>query len=304
MFVMFETKLVSILFSEKIKKIKYDRESGANQLTLNALNLLQSFSRKSKNGTSQSFVKDFSEFGYKIFKIRPNIAPIQNLISQIVYEVNNLEDDDMNSIRSYIISRIEELSKLSQLAVKKSAKFASALIHNSDNVATCSYSSTILETLKTAAQEKKIFKVLVAESKSPDGKFSYGRILASFLKSLKIEVDVFLDEMIYKNIPKANCVLVGADSIFWDKSIINGNPTYGVAIEADENNIPFYSVCETTKVNTLHFMGNNVEIGEGFDLIPANLITELVTELGTLSDEKLWKIIKEKTKFYQIFNVT
>lgn len=301
---MLQTKMVSILFSEKIKKIKYDRESGASQLALNALNLLQSFSRKSKNETSQSFVKDFSELGNKIFKIRPNIAPIQNLVAQIVYEVNNLEDDDMNSIRSYIISRIEELSKLSQIAVKKSAKSASAFIHNSDNVATCSYSSTILETLKTAAQEEKIFKVFVAESKSPDGKFSYGRILASFLKSLKIEVEVFLDDMIYKNIPKTNCVLVGADSIFWDRSIVNGSPTYGVAIEAEENNIPFYSVCETAKVNTLHFMGNNIEIREGFDLIPSNLITELVTEMGALSDEKLLKIIKEKTKFYQIFNET
>ncbi|MEJ2242265.1 MAG: hypothetical protein P8Y18_08995, partial [Candidatus Bathyarchaeota archaeon] len=257
----------------------------------------------SQNKTSQSFVKDFSELGYSIVKIRPNIAPIQNLVAQIVYEVNNLEDDNIDYLRSYIISRIEELSKLFKSSIKKSAQFASSLIHNSDYVATCSYSSTILETFKTAVEQEKSFKVLVAESKSSDGKYNYGRILASFLKSLKIQVEVFLDDMIYKNIPKSNYVLVGADSIFWDGSILNGSPTYGVAIEAEENNIPLYSVCETSKVNTLHFLGKNVEIKEGFDLIPANLITELVTEKGALSDEQLLEIIKEKTKFYQIFKI-
>lgn len=294
---------MSILFSEKTEKIKYDRKSGANQLALNALNLLQSFSKKSKNETSQSFVRDFNEFGYRILKVRPTIAPIQNLVAQIVYEVNNLEEDNLDSIRSYIISRIEELSRLSRMAIKKSAQFASTLISNADCVATCSYSSTVFETFKAAAQQQKHFNVLIAESKSSDGKLSYGRILASFLKPLKIQVDVFLDDLIYKIIPKTNSVLVGADSVFWDGSILNGTPTYGVAIEAEENSIPFYSVCETTKVNTLHFLSNNIDLKEGFDLIPANLITELVTEKGALSDEKLLEIIKEKTKFYQIFNM-
>jgi translation initiation factor 2B subunit (eIF-2B alpha/beta/delta family) len=291
------------LFSEKTRQIKYDRESGASQLVLNALNLLRSFSEKIKHETRQRFVEDFSEFGYKIFEIRPNIAPIQNLVAQIVYEVNILKDDNIDSVKRYIVTRIEEISRMSQMAINKSAQFASTLIHNSDLVATCSLSSTICETLKSAVQQGKSFKVLIAESKSSDGKFSYGKIMASFLKSLKLQVEVFLDDMIYQNIPKTNCVLVGADSVFWDGSIINGSPTYGVAVEAEEYNIPFYSVCETTKVNTLHFLGKNVGIREGFDLIPANLITKLVTEQGFLSKQRLLEIIKEKTKFYQIFKL-
>lgn len=291
------------MFSDKTRQIKYDRESGARQLALNALDLLRSFSKKSKSETKKSFVDDFSEFGYKILGIRPNITPIQNLVAQIVYEINNLESDNLDSIRNYIVSRIDEISRMSRMDVKKSAQVASKLICNSDNVGTCSYSSTICETFKAAAQQGKSFKVLVAESKSSDGKFSYGKIMANFLKSLKIHVEVFSDDMIYKNIPRTNCVFVGADSVFWDGSIINGSPTYGVAVEAEEYCIPFYSVFETMKVNVLHFMGKNVEIEEGFDLIPANLITELATEQGILSDERLLELIKEKTNFYQIFKI-
>lgn len=292
-----------ILTSDKIKILKYDRESGARQLALNTLDLLRSFSKKSKNATKKSFVNDFSEFGYKLLNIRPNIPPIQNLVAQTVYEISNLEADNIDSIRNYIMSRIDEIARKSQIDVKKSAQVASKLISDSDYVGTCSYSSTICETFKIAVQQGKSFNVLVAESKSSDGKFSYGKILANFLKSLKINVEVFLDDMIYKNIPRTNCVFVGADSVFWDGSIINGSPTYGVAVEAEECSIPFYSVCETTKVNTLHFMGKNVEIEEGFDLIPANLITEIVTEKGILSTEKLLEIVKEKSKFYQIFKI-
>ncbi|MGW8289063.1 MAG: hypothetical protein ACWGNP_02210, partial [Candidatus Bathyarchaeia archaeon] len=73
---------------------------------------------------------------------------------------------------------------------------------------------------------------------------------------------------------------------------------------AKECGIPFYSVCETSKVNTLSYLGKKVELKEGFDLAPANLITGLVTEKGILDADAIVEIMKSKSKYFEIFNVT
>ena len=231
------------------------------------------------------------------------MASVQNLVAQIVYEVNHLEEDDLFEVQKFAVSRIEELSNQSVTAIRKSAEWAANLINDSDYIATCSHSSTICRTFELAKKQGKNFKVMVAESRTADGKFRYGRVLASFLESLKIPVEVFLDKKIYMYIPKTSCVLVGADSVLVDGSVINGSPTFGVAVEAEDSGIPFYSVCETSKVNTLSYLGKNVEAKKGFDLVPANLITGVVSEKGILPINTLIEIMEEKSKFYKIFNI-
>jgi translation initiation factor 2B subunit (eIF-2B alpha/beta/delta family) len=96
---------------------------------------------------------------------------------------------------------------------------------------------------------------------------------------------------------------VGADSLLFDGSIINGSPTHEVAVTAKECGVPFYSACETTKVNILSYLGENVELKKNFDLVPANLITGLITEKGILDANKIVEITKEKSRFYEIFQV-
>jgi translation initiation factor 2B subunit (eIF-2B alpha/beta/delta family) len=290
------------LLSDRIRKIEFDRSSGASQIARNALGVLRFFVETSKNETCSSFVKDFRELGVRLFEARPNMAPVQNLVAQTVYEVNASEESDLVSVRKFALSRIDSLCKQSEAAVKKSAEWAATIISDSDCLATCSHSSTICETFNVAKQQGKSFKVFVAESKSDNGKFRYGQNLAKFLKSIDVHAEVFPDNEIYMYVPKTKCVLVGADSVLFDGSVINGSPTYGVAVEAEDCGVPFYSVCETTKVNTLSYLGKNVEVKKSFDLIPSNLITRIVTEKGILDVKEIVEVMREKSKFFEIFH--
>jgi translation initiation factor eIF-2B subunit delta len=222
-------------------------------------------------------------------------------VAKIVYEVNNLEEGDLVFFRRFAISRIDELFEESRVAVKKSAELVANMISDSDCLATCSYSSTICETLRLAKLQGKDFKVYVAESRSVDNKFEYGQILAEFLESLKIRTEVFSDGEIGRFVQKTKFVLVGADSVFCDGSIINGAPTHRVAVKAKEFGIPFYSVCETIKVNALRFFGKNTELKEGFDFIQSDLISGIITEKGILDVDTIVKIMEEKSKFFEIF---
>jgi translation initiation factor eIF-2B subunit delta len=290
------------LFSDEIRKIASDRSSGASQIARNALGVLKLFAQKSKSETCKSFLDAFNELGRLLFETRPNMAPVQNLVTQTVYEVNRLEENDLANVRKFALSRIDELCKQSEVDAKKSAERAAIILADSDYAATCSHSSTVCEAFRIAKQQGSRFKVFVAESKSSDGKFRYGKVMARFLESINVSAEVFPDEEIYLYIPKTNCVLVGADSVLCDGSVINGSPTYGVAVEAEEYGVPLYSVCETTKVNTLSYLGKNVEVKKGFDLVPSNLITGIVTEKGILGVTEIVEVMRDKSKFYEIFH--
>lgn len=286
-------------FSSKINEIKFNQSNGASQIARNALDLLASFVRSSRHKTYRDFLEDFSDISKRLFQARSNMAPLQSLVAQILYEVKTLNQHDLEFVRQYVLLRIKELCEQSKIAIKESAEQAANMINDFDHIATCSFSSTVCESLKLGKQQAKNFKVLVAESKI--GNFSYGLVLANFLKSINIYAQVFSDNEIQRFIKKSNFALVGADSILHDGSVINGTPSHKLAIKSKEYGISFYSVCETTKTNILNYLGKNVELEKGFDLIPSNLITGIITEKGILDHNKIFDLIKQKSKFLEFF---
>ncbi len=292
------------LLSEKIREIRDDWTSGASQIARNALGVLKFFVQTSKHKACRGFKEDFIEVGRKLFETRPNMAPVQNLVTQIVYEVGTSEEHDLVSVRKFASSRIDKLCKESEVAVQKCAEWAATIISDVDCLVSCSDSSTVCETFRVAKQAGKSFKVLVAESRSGDGRFRYGEVMAEFLTSIDVHAEVFPDNEIRSYVPDAKCVLVGADSVLCDGSVINGKPTAELAVAAKECGIPFYSVCETSKANTLSYLGKKVDLKEGFDLAPANLITGLVTEKGILDAGAIVEIMKSKSKYFEIFHIS
>ena len=290
------------LLSEKIREIKFDRTSGASQIARNALDVLRFFTQTSKHETCRSFKEDFIEVGRKLFEARPNMAPVQNLVAQIAYEVGTLEEHDLVSVRKFALSRIDKMCKESEAAVKKCAEWGAIIIGDADCLASCSDSSTVCETFRAAKQAGKSFKVFVSESRSDDGSFRYGEVMAEFLTSIDVPAEVFPDNEIRNYVSDAKCVLVGADSVLCDGSVINGKPTAELAVVAKECGIPFYPVCETSKANTLSYLGKKVTLKEGFDFAPANLITGLVTEKGLLDANAIVEIMKSNSKYFEIFD--
>ena len=109
------------LLSDKIKQIESDRTNGASQISRNALGVLSFFVLNNKNQTYHSFVEAFNEVCRRLFDARPNMAPVQNLVAQINYDVNTLEEHDLVSVQKFVLSKIEELCKESEDAFNKSA---------------------------------------------------------------------------------------------------------------------------------------------------------------------------------------
>ena len=269
--------------ADKIDAIRLDRIHGASWLSREALAVLKLAAETSQATSRDDFLAEMRDAAQKLMAARPAMAPITNAVSRFVAELRarSKEDRDLDSLRGFARSRCDELIAESEQAALKVAQIAAQMIADGERLMTCSYSSTICRVLMVAEAEGKHFEVLIAESKF--GGRAYGELTAAELQRYSIPVELIPDGDIKQNIARVGKVLVGADSILADGTLINGIPTYELASAAKESGIPVYSVCETAKFNAQ----SQIELEPGFDRIPPDLVTGIITERGLIKPKEV-----------------
>jgi len=283
-----------------IEEIRADRLHGASQLSRQALEVLKLVIEKG-SGTKDDFLEGLKNVGDRLIKVRPSMAPIANLVARLIYEVFQVsKEKELHSLRDFAWSKTEELERSSKITLEKAAAQGAEIIEDNDKIMTCSYSSTIKEVFRTVSECEKKVRVWILESKDKDK--SYGKIMAEELCRERIFAHLIPDIAIKDCITEVRKVLVGADSVLRDGSLINGPPTYELALAANHR-LPFYVVCETLKFNP-RVSSMQVKLEEGFDLIPPKLITEIITEVGTFKPENLAPHMKELERYFDVFRAS
>jgi translation initiation factor eIF-2B subunit delta len=275
---------------KKIEGIKNDRIHGANWLSRETLEILKYGIEKIEVKNKKELLEKITDLGKKLVEAKPAMTPILNNVSEVIYELSRESKiRDLNSLRIRGMSKIDELLRRSRLAFKNCARYGANLIEENDKIITCSYSSTICEVFKITKRKKVELKIARSKFKSQN----YGEITSKIIKEYGISNKVIPDKNIERYISKVKKVLVGADSILRDGSLINGIPTYQIALAA-KGRIPFYVICESAKFNI-----NNLSVPrqgkgrleEGFDFTPGELITEIVTEFGRIKPQEVTRAL-------------
>jgi translation initiation factor eIF-2B subunit delta len=280
-----------------IEEIRADHLHGASQLSRKALEVLKLVIEEG-SGRKEDFLEGLKNVGDRLIKVRPGMAPIANLVAHLVYEVFQFsKEKELHSLRDFAWSKAEELERSSKLCLEKAAAQGAEIIEDNDKIMTCSYSSTIKEVFRITHRCEKNARVWVLESRYKDK--SYGKIMADELCQQRIFTRLIPDIAIKDCITEVRKVLVGADSVLRDGSLINGLPTYELALAA-KGKLPFYVVCETLKFNP-RVSGKQVKLEEGFDLIPPELITGITTEKGTFKPENVAPRMKELERYFGVF---
>ncbi|HEX75579.1 MAG TPA: hypothetical protein G4O12_03235 [Dehalococcoidia bacterium] len=278
---------------KEINEIRDDRLHGAGWLSRQAINTLNLAIKEGQADTVADFINEIRMVAAELIKTRPSMISIANYTHQFLHQIilRSQKEKELDSIRDFALAKGNELIKFSEQAASKAAENAAAIISNLDTVITCSYSSTMCQAFELAKQKRTNFQVIIAESNS-EGK-TYGEITAEQLKQQGIPVEAIPDEDIKLDISKTTKALVGADSILVDGSLINGIPTHRLAQAATETKIPFYTVCETAKFDAQSHQGKQPKLEPGFDEIPPNLITAIITERGIIKPTQVINYIEE-----------
>ena len=150
----------------------------------------------------------------------------------------------------------------------------------SGTVTTHSASCTVHEALVHTPPER-----LVCTVSEPGGE---GRWLAADLKAAGIDVELISDAEGPDAARESDLVLLGADTVFRDGSLVNKIGSRAIASAAKDAGVPVIVACETFKLVPFD---PEPPSEDTFELVPAAMIDRVVTEEGAADTEDVAALI-------------
>jgi ribose 1,5-bisphosphate isomerase len=160
-------------------------------------------------------------------------------------------------------------------------------------VMTYSASATVREAIGHAEPARVVCTVT-----EPHGE---GRGLAEELAAEGVTVELVADEDAAHAVTTVDLLLLGADSVFRDGSLVNKAGTDALAEAANDAGVRVVVACETFKLTPFVASAESpwaerVEGDDQFDLVPAHRIDRYVTEEGAFAPEDIAALV-DRTPF-------
>lgn len=221
-----------------------------------------------------------------------------DLFMRYVTRTSALEYEDFNAAKLRLIERGEKFGEISLKARQTIAMLGQDFVFDGSTILVHGFSRVVLEMLKLAASNRKMFRVLCTEGR-PD---RTGLRFSNELAHLGVPVKLLIDSAVAYAMDEVDMVFVGADGVVESGGIINMMGTYQIALVAHCMNKPVYVAAESYKFARLypldqkdlapaiHPIEFGVPIPSGVevernarDYTPPQYLTLLFTDLGVLT---------------------
>ena len=282
----------------QVDSVAQDRVHGATSLGRRSFEILAEVVKVSNASSSDELFRDFLLVISKLRKAQPSMSTIKNLTGKFLYQFDQASKstDSVAELKNLAGSLARKAIGSVESKGKEVSRNCASIVPERGTVLTHSYSNTIYESLKNAAEMGKDLQVYVTESRPG----REGRLMSKELANVGLPVTLIADSAAAAVFQDIDLVLVGADSVLADGSVINKIGTKAIATVAHSDGIPLYVGCETAKFSTGDLLGEPVEICEMnqreilgditerliraknvyFDVTPAKYISEFITEKG------------------------
>ena len=294
-----------------VRSVAADDEHGSAYLSVRALEVLRDRAalvrsesddggddvRRSEAPSSRSESSDSDATGElfdlaaRLRRARPSMAALHNRVNRAVAE----SDGTPAGVERTAQAGIERA-----LAADADAAGEAAERVGGDAVLTLSRSGTVLSALR-AADPRELF---VAESRPGNEGVGVAEALAED-RPVTLHTDAAVAHVLRE--ADVDAVLVGADTVLPDGSVVNKTGTRAAALAADREGVPFYAVAASDKVATDETVplesGDRAAVYDGdapvdvrnptFDVTPPDLVDRVLTERGALSPGEVGGVADE-----------
>lgn len=294
---------------EKVNLIKNDKTHGASWLAREAVDVLSIASREYKPGNIKDYLNKMKTLSLQLMNIRPSMGTINNRVGDILFRLikNSKTTSNLEDIKIFVNKEIKILNKNAERNIIDVSKNCIKLFPDHCKILTHSYSSTIIEAIKFAYDNKKEIQVIVTESRP----LLEGRKTAKELSEYGIPTTLVTDAAAGFFAKQVDIVLVGADSLLTNGDIINKAGTYPVVLSAAYQGIPVFIAADTGKINLRSYFTQilleekdtseiwnkqppNVSIRNlYFDTTPKFFITRIITERQKIRPEELLDLSRD-----------
>lgn len=275
-----------------VDELGKDRMHGASILGRRSIDVLAEVTRISSAHSVNEVFSGLLAVALELRKAQPSMATITNLVGRFLYDVEEAKQtaSSVEQFRETVTSLGRKAQTDAASTAEDTSRNAVSILPEDGFVLTHSYSSTVRRALELGVKGRRNLTVYVTES-SPGLE---GKQLAKDLIEVGVPVRLIADSAVASVISDVDIVMVGADSVLKDGSVINKIGTRKIALIAEQEEVPFYVVCESTKFSTMDFLGEPALIAETlFDLTPSQHVSQIVTESGSLEPQEVEHEIKK-----------
>ncbi len=243
-------------FRVRIEAIKNDFANGSTVIARNTLKLLTD----AVNYIDESNKKIILDLAVELLSSKPHMTAPTNILNIFINEYPGF------STKSEMVNFLIKLESGLNLASDSCVALANDKLFKKEktSILTCSYSSTVYNIISKTNSD-----IIVYVLQSIWNGIDYSEIWRAQLKVLNIKCYVLSEDDI---IPEIDFGLLGADAVLYSGDVLNGAPSLYLAQSLKKIGIPLLVVAESFK------KCKESPISDGFELIPAGLITEIITD--------------------------
>ncbi|MFB6156128.1 MAG: NUDIX domain-containing protein [Haloferacaceae archaeon] len=235
--------------------------------------------------------KRLAETAERLRRARPSMTALENRVNRAMSRADRTAASVESAARAVVAEAVR--------ADRDAATRASALVTN-ERVLTLSRSGTVAAVLADAPSS-----VVVAESRPAREGVGVAERLAEGGVDVTLVTDAAVAHVLSEG--EVDAVVVGADTVLPDGSVVNKTGTRGAAVAAANEGVPTYAVAAADKVAAASGVelesGPTGEVYDGdadlavenptFDLTPAAFVTGVVTERGVLDASDVGDVAAE-----------
>ncbi|WP_416840260.1 NUDIX domain-containing protein [Haloferax sp. DFSO52] len=274
------------LVAPTVETVHEDETHGSAWLSIRALEVLRDAAAEA---ASWEVVVSVAR---QLRDVRPSMAAIATRVNRVM----TAADGDVTKLHHQAENVLDDAVVADEVAATEAARLLSE--DEFDRVATLSRSGTVL-----AALEKATPAVLLPESRPG----AEGISVATELAAHGIDTTLTTDAALPGLVAAGDCdvVLIGADAVLSSGAVVNKVGSFPVALAATRAEIPVFAICAQDKIRgDDEFVSETGEsLSEGaksvttenpvFEVVPADLVTGVVTENGTLESSDVASVANE-----------
>jgi translation initiation factor 2B subunit (eIF-2B alpha/beta/delta family) len=238
-------------------------------------------------GSCDELLERLRDAGRQLATSRPGVGAVAGAVGRVLaavgHESHLLDLDDLRRLIQ------DEAHALDDARRRAAASITIQLRERLDGATVMTHSAS--GTVREAFQQSKPAKVICTVSE-PVGE---GRAFAEEWREAGFDVELVDDEEAPERVADASIFLIGADTVFQDGTICNKVGTIPIARAAAEGGIPTVVAAEIIKLAPVP--GSQApelaDIEQSlFELVPPELITEVVTEEGSFPPDEIASLVE------------
>jgi ribose 1,5-bisphosphate isomerase (EC 5.3.1.-) len=282
---------------------------GAATIAGAAAGALATQARESDAADPAAFRREQRRAGRRLYDTRPTAVSLPNALR---YVLDRMAGDGVGELRSSVVGAAETFQTRLDRAQTDLGEIGANRLRDGDTVMTHCHSTDALACVEAAVEQGKELSAVVKETRPRN----QGHITAEQLRAAGVEVTLIVDSAARRYLDTVDHVLVGADSIAADGSVVNKIGTAGLAVNARERGVPIVVAAQTIKLHPETLTGQTVEIetrdeseviddetrdeigdigveNPAFDVTPPRYVDAIVTESGQFPPETIVTLMRE-----------